>query len=128
MVLRYLSKTSQHLLIHHNIHAFSSYEKEITDSEVNKPLKKKVSVPTNINEGDFASSIFTRTKKDESHRMILNLKKLNTFVDSPPFKMESIRNVVSMIRKVVWMASVDLKDAFFTVPINVHDQKYLKFI
>ena len=24
------------------------------------------------------------------------------------------------------MASVDLKDVFFNVPINVHDQKYLK--
>ena len=60
--------------------------------------------------------------------MILNLKKLNTFVDSPHFKMDSIRNVISMVQKGVWMASVDLKDAFFTMPINVHDQKYLKFI
>ena len=85
-------------------------------------------VPTNINVGDFVSSIFARTKKDGSHRMILNLKKLNTFVDSPHFKMGSIRNVISMVHKGVWMASADLKDAFFTVPINVHDQKYLKFI
>ena len=26
------------------------------------------------------------------------------------------------------MSSVDLKDAFFTVPINLHDQKYLKVV
>ena len=109
-------------------HPFSSYEKEIIDSEVNKLLKKKVIVPKNINEGDFVSSIFTRNKKDGSHRMILNLKKLNTFADSPFFKMESIRNVISMVHKGVWMASVDLKDAFFTVPINVHDQMCFKFI
>ena len=75
---------------------FSSYEKETIDSEVNKLLKKKVIVPKNINEGDFVSSIFTRTKKDGSHRMTLNLKKLNPFVDSPHFKMKSIRNVISM--------------------------------
>ena len=50
---------------------------------------------------------------------------MNTFVDSPHFKMESIRNVISMFHKGVWMASVDLKDAFFTVPINVHGEKYL---
>ena len=109
-------------------HSFSSQEKEIIDSEINKLLKKKIIVPTNINEDDFVSSIFTRNKKDGSHRMILNLKKFNIFVDSPHFKMESIRNVISMVHKGVWMASVDLKDAFFTVPINVHDQKYLKFI
>ena len=93
-------------------HPFSSYEKEIIDSEINKFLKRKVILPTNINEGDFVSSIFTRTKKDGSHRMILNLKKLNKFVDSPHFKMESIRSVISMVHKGVWMASVDLKDAF----------------
>ena len=91
---------------------FSLYEKEIIDSEVNKLLKRKVIVPTNIYEGDFVSAIFTRTKKDGSHRMILNLKKLNTFVDSPHFKMESIRSVISMVHKGVWTASVDLKDAF----------------
>ena len=51
-------------------------DEKIIDSEVNKLLKKKVIVPTNINEGDFVSSIFTRTKKDRSHRMILNLKKI----------------------------------------------------
>ena len=110
-------------------HSFSSYEKEIIDSEINKLLKKKVIVPTNIDEGDPVSSIFTRTKKDGSHRMILNLKNLNTFVDSPHFKMESIRNVISMVHKGVWMASVDFKRClFFTVQINAHDQKYLKFI
>ena len=109
-------------------HRFSSYEKKVMDSEVNKLLKKKVIVPTNINVGDFVSSIFTGTKKDGSHRTILNLKTLNTFVHSPHFKRESIRNVISMVHKGVWIASVDLKDAFFTVSINIHDQKYLKFI
>ena len=58
-------------------HSFSSQEKEIIDSEINKLLKKKIIVPTNINEDDFVSSIFTRNKKDGSHRMILNLKKKN---------------------------------------------------
>ena len=69
-------------------HPFSSYEIEI--------LTKKVIVPTNINESDFVSSIFTRTKKDGSYRMILNFKKLNTFADSPNFKIESIRNVITL--------------------------------
>ena len=44
-------------------HSSSSHEKEIIDSEINKLLKKKVIVPTNIDEGDFVSSIFIRTKK-----------------------------------------------------------------
>ena len=42
--------------------------------------------------------------------------------------MESIRNIVSMVRRNVWIASVDLKDAFFTMPICEDDIKYLKFL
>ena len=34
------------------------------------------------------------------------------------FKMESILDVFKIIKKDVWMASVDLKEGFFTIPIN----------
>ena len=40
--------------------------------------------------------------------------------------MESIHNVINVIRPNVFMASVDLKDAFFFVPIFKEHQKYLK--
>ena len=50
--------------------------------------------------------------------MILNLKNLKT---------ESINNVLNIIRPNVYMASIDLKDAFFSVPIHSTHQKCLKF-
>ena len=42
--------------------------------------------------------------------------------------MESINNISNLINRNVYMASVDLKDAFFSVPIHYDHQKYLKFI
>ena len=60
--------------------------------------------------------------------MILNLKKLNKYIDSKHFKMESLRNILHMVKAKVWMASVDLKDAYYSVPIYEEYQKYLKFI
>ena len=60
--------------------------------------------------------------------MILSLKKLNKCVEAPHFKMKSIKNVLCMIEPGVWMASVDLKDVFFTVPIHSEYQKFFKFI
>ena len=42
--------------------------------------------------------------------------------------MESINNVIKLIKPNVYMASIDLKDAFFSVPIHNDHQKYLKFI
>ena len=41
--------------------------------------------------------------------------------------MESIQNVMTVIRKNCYMASVDLKDALFSIPVAQEDQKYLKF-
>ena len=43
------------------------------------------------------------------------------------FKMQSILDVFKIKKKDVWMASVDLKDAFFTIPINEAYQKYFIF-
>jgi len=59
--------------------------------------------------------------------LILNLKGLNSYIEYNHFKMESIQNVIDSIEEGSYMASVDLKDAFFSVPINRDHQKYLKF-
>ena len=68
---------------------------------------------------------------------MLNLKHLNHDVNYQHFKMESLNDVFKIIKKGVWMASVDLKDAFFTVPVhNLHKfffmfewiQKFYKFV
>ena len=109
-------------------HAFSYHEKEVIDKEIAKLIAKKIVTQTSLEERDFISPIFAKSKKDGSYRMILNLKKLNALVDAPHFKMESIRNIVSMVRRNVWIASVDLKDAFFTIPICEDDINYLKFL
>ena len=42
--------------------------------------------------------------------------------------MEFINNVISFIKSNVYMASIDLRDAFFSVPIHNDHQKYFKFI
>ena len=50
-------------------------------------------------------------------RMILNLKNFTTFVNHRHFKLESIDNVINLIKSNAWMVSIDLKDAFFSVPL-----------
>ena len=72
-------------------------------------------------QGDFLSTVFTRKKKNGNIRTILNLKCLNKHVTYNNFKMEST------IQSDCWMTSVDLKDAFYSVPIHKDHQKYLKF-
>ena len=60
--------------------------------------------------------------------MILNLKALNLSVNAPHFKMESIHNVIDMVQHNFWMESVDIKDAFYSIPIKLEHLKFLKFL
>lgn len=79
-------------------------------------------------EGQYVSDIFLVPKKDDGFRFILNLKKLNKFVYSEHFKMEDIRTATKLLTKDSFMANIDLKEAYFLVPIHKSHRKYLRFI
>ena len=99
----------------------------IINSEIQELKSKKVIVNTDKRKRDYISGVLTRSKKDGSHRMILNLKNFNKSICYRHFKMEPIQNVLSVIKKDAFMASIDLKDAFYSVPVAEYHQKYLKF-
>lgn len=41
--------------------------------------------------------------------------------------MDNIHTVLKLVTKNCWMASIDLKDAYYSVRVDPHHQKYLKF-
>ena len=90
-------------------------------------MGKEVIVECSRETGDFVSTVFTRQKKDGTFRTILNLKYLNEFVQYQHFKMKPLLDVSKIIKPNAWGAIVDLKDAFFTVPIHESRQKHFKF-
>ena len=106
----------------------SSKNIEFVDKEISSLLTKKVIVPCHKSHDDFVSPIFLRAKKDGSFRMVLNLKSFNKFVKYNHFKMDTIYTAINMMKPHCYMASVDLKDAYYSVPIHKNDQKYLKFL
>nr|CAH7729295.1 unnamed protein product [Callosobruchus chinensis] len=74
----------------------------------------------------YISSYFLRKKPNRKQRFILNLKRLNTFLSCPHFKLEDFRSVKN-ISKDCYMANIDLKDAYFLLPIHKKYRKFLKF-
>ena len=75
----------------------------------------------------FISGIFLIPKRSGGYRPIINLKGLNTFLTAHKFKMEGISTVRHTIREGDWLAKLDLKDAYLTVPIFSHHRKFLRF-
>ena len=76
---------------------FSKGDDLIIAGEINRLLEKGVITTTSHCDTEFISTVFTRPKKDGSHRLILNLKKLNEYVTYHHFKMESLQSAVQLI-------------------------------
>ena len=85
-------------------------------------------IPCEHEQGEFISPIFLRDKNDGSHRLILNLKGLNKYLEYKHFKMQTFQSVLSLIQPDCFMATIDLKDAYYSVKIDELDTKYLKFL
>ena len=43
------------------------------------------------------------------------------------FKMETINSIITLVTPGCYMAKVDIKDAYYSIPILKEHQKYLKF-
>ena len=84
-------------------------------------------VPKGMEGQCFLSSVFTVPKKDGGRRPIINLKSLNKFIPHHHFKMEGIHSLRDIVLQGDFMIKLDLKDAFFSVPVHHSFQKYLGF-
>ena len=99
------------------------------EEEIGKLLKKGViSASSTGEEGEYFSNLFVRPKKDGTYRTILNLKFLNKECETEHFKMESLKQALHMVKPFSYLASIDIKDAFYSVPIHKSHKKYLKFL
>ena len=75
----------------------------------------------------FTSNIFLREKRNGSHRLILNLKPLNLYVEYFHFKMTTLTSALELITPNCYMASIDLSDAYYSVRVSPAHRKYLQF-
>lgn len=91
-------------------------------------LERGIIVISDHEEGEFISNVFVREKKDGSFRMILNLKDFNQFITYHHFKMDNINSCIRLMKPLCYMASIDLKDAYFSLPVHQNSQKYFKFV
>ncbi len=76
----------------------------------------------------FVSTLFAVPKKDGGTRPVINLKEVNQFLNYRHFKMEGIHLLRDLLQPQDWLGKIDLKDAYFAVPIWQNHQKFLRFL
>lgn len=122
----FISDIPTQTFISHDI-KFSSTEELSISIELKKFLSKHIIEHVAHSKGEFISRIFPRPKRNGGTRIVLNLSKLNKFVVYEHFKMETLPTALSLIERNCFMTSVDLTDAYYSVPIALEDRKFLKF-
>ena len=90
-------------------------------------LAKKVIKQVTSVQNEVISNVFVRQKKDGNYRMILNLKNFNQCIEKVHFKMESLKDAISLMKPGCFFASLDLKDAYCSVKIAPEFTKYFRF-
>ena len=94
-------------------------------TEIKGLLEKCVLRPVKEAEQGYVSSIILREKKNNYQSLILNLKTFNKHLTHRHFKLDNLNPALGMVSKICYMASIDLTDAYYSVPVAAVDQKYL---
>ena len=75
----------------------------------------------------FYSRLFLVEKASSSWRPVIDLSHLNEFFHLTRFKMETVASVLLSIREGNFLASLDLTDVYFQIPIHRSSRKLLRF-
>lgn len=113
---------------YHSQPALTNSETAIIDKEICKLEAIEVVSRCEPEYDQFLSPVFTVPKRDGSHRMILNLKELNKDITYYHFKMETLQAALKLITADCYMASVDLKNAYYSLPVADQHKKFLRFL
>lgn len=105
---------------------YSSDQSDILES-IQTLLKQGVVRKVNKVKGQFLSPYFCVSKLNKKPRFILNLKKLNQHLELLHFKMEDYRTAMKLLYPNCFMCTVDLTDAYYTIPIYNKHRRYLRF-
>lgn len=107
--------------------SWSDHEIKAISHQINDLCSKGVLKKCKFKKNQFISKNFLRPKPDGSSRLILNLKRLNKFIKTNHFKLEDNRTAQKLVRSGCYMATLDLKDAYYAISISKKHRQYLRF-
>ena len=102
----------------------NSYLLEALHQLVDKNAVELVKHQTSLG---FFNRLFLVPKPNNKWRPILDLSKLNLFLKTEKFKMETPETIRTSLQQGEWVTSLDFIDAYFHIPIQEQSRKYLRF-
>jgi len=107
--------------------SWSEKERDIIRDLIDKLIVKGAVSRCQPSKDQWLSKIFLVTKSDGTYRLILNFRKLNKFIETEHFKLEDCKVACRLVSPNCFMGKLDLKDAYYLIPVDIHSRKYLRF-
>ncbi|KAJ1160280.1 hypothetical protein NDU88_000782, partial [Pleurodeles waltl] len=107
---------------------FSSQDLAMVDAEVAALLEKEAIRPTLPHPHGFISNLSLVDKANGGQRPFINLHDFNDWLVYRHFKMDGIHLLRNVLRPLDWLACLDLKDAYLTIPIFPPHRHFLQFV
>ena len=76
----------------------------------------------------FYSRMFLVPKSSGGWRPVIDLSPFNKAVQTTKFRMETPRTVLEALLPGDWFVAIDLKDAYFQIPMHQSSRKFLRFV
>ena len=89
--------------------------------------KRAIEEVSEVKEG-FYNRLFLVKKATGEWRPVLDVSRLNVFVQKTKFSMETTQSVLASIQRNDWMVTMDMRDAYFHVPIHQESRPFLRFV
>ena len=102
-------------------------EKLQINSEIKEMLRNGAIQQVKSGPEELLSNLFLVNKKDRGQRPVINLKFLNSFIPYQHFKMEGMHLIKDLLQEHDFLIKIDLKDAYFGIPLNKSPRKYIRF-
>ena len=98
--------------------------KDSLQALLQKQAVEKVTTPSSL---AFYNRLFLVPKPNNKWRPILDLSRLNCYLATSSFKMETPETIRLSLQKGEWVTSLDFSDAYFHIPIGPRSRKFLRF-
>lgn len=121
-------KIAQRSLKKHGISRYYSPRKrQVLEEECDRLLNLGVLEQIPRDSIFYSNHIFYKVKPDGKIRLIFDMKNLNTLIRKPTFSMLKSKSIFPYLHLHKWAGKLDLKDAYWHVPLHPSAQKYLTF-
>ncbi|KAM9957069.1 hypothetical protein ACTFIR_003806 [Dictyostelium discoideum] len=101
--------------------------KEVQDLLLDDAIEQVL--PNRYSKRVFYSNVFTVPKPGTTlHRPVLDLKRLNTYINNQSFKMEGIKNLPSMVKQGYYMVKLDIKKVYLHVLVDPQYRDLFLFV